>query len=106
MATGQTRYAHDVLRVPALHKDGHSLSIAFTVAMLFAEDKSVASVVAVVRDETARWTEDRALRKRLGELESKLAESNPSSGPNRDPAVQSETQPTACKGRWTVEQAA
>ncbi len=34
MATGQTRYGSDVLRVPALHKDGRTLSIAFTVAML------------------------------------------------------------------------
>ena len=27
MATAQTRYAHDVLRVPAVHKDGRPLSI-------------------------------------------------------------------------------
>src|SRR5439155_11558835 len=34
MSTGQTRYGSDLLRVPALHKEGRTLSIAFTVAML------------------------------------------------------------------------
>ena len=37
METGETRYGNDVLKVPAVHKDGHALSIAFTVAMLFAK---------------------------------------------------------------------
>src|SRR5262245_61332914 len=34
MQTGHTRYGSEVLRVPALHKDGRALSIAFTVALL------------------------------------------------------------------------
>jgi PAS domain S-box-containing protein len=72
MATGQTKYGNDVLRVPAMHKDGHGLSIAFTVALLHTLDKKVAAIVAVIRDETARFTEDRNLRKRLMELESQL----------------------------------
>lgn len=69
METGQTRYGNDVLRVPALHKEGRALSIAFTVAMLYSADKKVTSIIAVIRDETARFTEDRNLRKRLAELE-------------------------------------
>ena len=73
MATGQTKYGNDVLRVPAVHKDGHGLSIAFMVALLHTLDKKVAAIVAVIRDETARFTEDRNLRKRLMELESQLA---------------------------------
>ena len=32
MRTGQTKYGAEVLRVPARHKDGRPLSIAFTVA--------------------------------------------------------------------------
>jgi PAS domain S-box-containing protein len=71
MATGQTRYGHDVLRVPAVHKDGRALSIAFTVALLHAPDQTVTGIVAVIRDETVRFTEDRNLRKRLAELEAK-----------------------------------
>ncbi|HYY25985.1 MAG TPA: PAS domain-containing protein [Candidatus Udaeobacter sp.] len=71
MATGRTRYGSEVLRVPAIHKDERSLSIAFTVALLFSHDGKVDSIVAIVRDETARWNEERALRRRLTELEQK-----------------------------------
>ena len=67
-----TSYGHDVLRVPAMHKDGHTLSIAFTVAMLLAPDGKVSGIAAVMRDETSRFAEERALRKRLMELESQL----------------------------------
>src|SRR5258705_9609414 len=52
MATGQTRYQHDVLRVPAMHKDGRTLSIAFTVGLLLGAQRTVAGVVAVIRDDT------------------------------------------------------
>jgi hypothetical protein len=69
MATGETRYGNDLLRVPALHKEGRPLSIAFTVAMLYTPAGEVSSIVAVVRDETARWNEERALRARVRELE-------------------------------------
>ena len=71
MQTGQTRYGNELLRVPALHKEGHPLSIAFTVAMLHAEDGKVSAIVAIVRDETARWNEERELRGRVKELEAK-----------------------------------
>ena len=73
METGQTRYGNDVLRVPAVHKDGRSISIAFTVALLPAPEGKVGAIVAVVRDESKRFAEDRALRARLTELESKAA---------------------------------
>lgn len=64
LATGETRYGSDVLRVPALHKEGKPLSIAFTVALLPG-----AGIVAVVRDDSARWLAERALRARVRELE-------------------------------------
>jgi PAS domain S-box-containing protein len=73
MATGVTRYGNDVLRVPAVHKDGRSLSIAFTVALLYAEDKKVSSIVSVIRDETSRFEDERKLKKRVTELEMLLA---------------------------------
>jgi PAS domain S-box-containing protein len=69
MATAVTKYGADVLRVPALHKDGHTLSIAFTVSMLFSDDRKVTGIAAIVRDETKRFTEERELRKRLVEAE-------------------------------------
>jgi PAS domain S-box-containing protein len=71
MRTGQTRYGVEVLRVPARHKDGHTLSIAFTVALLPAGDGRIQAIAAIIRDETARWEEERALRRRVAELEAR-----------------------------------
>jgi PAS domain S-box-containing protein len=79
MLTGETRYGSDLLRVPAAHKDGRALSIAFTVAMLRSADGKPAAIAAVIRDETSRFIDERNLRKRLAELEAKLAECNASS---------------------------
>ena len=72
MATGTTKYGHDVLRVPAVDKAGRALSIAFTVAMLFGPDGKVSAIASVIRDETTRFAEERALRKRVTELEAQL----------------------------------
>jgi len=73
MATGTTKYGNDLLRVPATHKDGRAMSIAFTVAMLFTPENKVGAIVAIIRDETTRFAEERALKKRVAELESQLA---------------------------------
>jgi PAS domain S-box-containing protein len=69
MSTGKTKYQADVLRVPARHRDGKTLSIAFSVTLLDAPEGKGRLIAAIVRDETARWNEERALRQRLSELE-------------------------------------
>jgi PAS domain S-box-containing protein len=73
MTSGTTKYGHDLLRVPATHKDGRAMSIAFTVAMLFTPERQVNAVVAIIRDETTRFADERALKKRIAELEARLA---------------------------------
>jgi PAS domain S-box-containing protein len=73
MATGQTRYGTDLLKVPAVDKAGRALSIAFTVALLHDAQGGISAIVAVIRDETVRFTEERALRKRIVELEAQAA---------------------------------
>ena len=73
MASGETRYGHDVLRVPAVHKDGRALSIAFTVSLLHGPQGEIAGIVAVIRDETQSFTEKRNLLKRLAECEGNTA---------------------------------
>jgi hypothetical protein len=60
-----------VLRVPAVHKDGRQLSIAFTVALLHSPEDELIGIVALIRDETSRFQEERNLRKRLAELEAR-----------------------------------
>ena len=72
MATGVTKYGNDLLKVPALHKDGHTMSIAFTVSLVHAADGSVAGIAAVVRDESVRFAQDRETRKRITELEAQV----------------------------------
>jgi PAS domain S-box-containing protein len=69
MDTGITRYGTSLLKVPALHQSGSMLSIAFTVGMLFDENQKVNGIAAVIRDETERFAEERALKKRISELE-------------------------------------
>jgi PAS domain S-box-containing protein len=73
MATGITKYGTDVLRVPAVDKHGRSMSIAFTVALLHASDGKVSAIASVIRDETSRFSQDRALKTRLAELEAQVA---------------------------------
>jgi PAS domain S-box-containing protein len=77
MRTGQTRYGTEVLRVPATHKDERRLSIAFTVALLTDAGGRVTAIAAIVRDETARWAEEQALRRRVAELEKAAPPSAP-----------------------------
>ena len=69
MQTGTTRYGAETLRVPAIHKDGRQLSIAFTVGMIRDASDHVTGIVAVIRDETERWAEEKRLRQRLAERE-------------------------------------
>ena len=76
MATGETRYSRDVLRVPAIHRDGRALSIAFTVGLLYRADRQVTGIVAVIRDDTAEFAEQRKLRKQLAELTGNQARNN------------------------------
>jgi len=72
MATGITRYGQDLLKVPAVGKDGKAMSIAFSVALLRSPDGQVSGILAVIRDETVRFHEEKALRNRIAELEAQV----------------------------------
>ncbi len=63
--TGVTKYGNTLLRVPAVHKDGRSISIAFSVSMLFDDKKEPIAIAAIVRDETERFQEERELKAKL-----------------------------------------
>jgi PAS domain S-box-containing protein len=65
MATGHTAYGDRLLEVPAVHRDGRTLSVAFTVTLLGDPGRAPSHIVAVLRDETARWNERRDLLARL-----------------------------------------
>jgi PAS domain S-box-containing protein len=74
MATGETEYAGRMLAVPALRADGERISIEFTVTLLRDATGGVWGIGAIVRDVTARWAQDRALRRELEDLRGSLAE--------------------------------
>jgi PAS domain S-box-containing protein len=69
MQTGKTKYGHTLLRVPALHKDGRSISIAFSVCMIFDGEQQPMAIAAIIRDETERFQEERRLKEKLATFE-------------------------------------
>jgi PAS domain S-box-containing protein len=72
MATGKTRYGRDLLKVPAICKDGTRISLEFSIALLRDETGELLGPVAVIRDVTARWEQDKATKERLAALEAKV----------------------------------
>jgi PAS domain S-box-containing protein len=79
MKTGRTQYSRDVLAVPALRKDGTRISIEFTIALIRDVNGKLLGPAAILRDVTARWNQDKDLRKRLAALEAQVKKLNPSS---------------------------
>jgi signal transduction histidine kinase len=74
METGVTRYATEVLAVPALRKDGAPLSIEFTIQLVRGDGGEILGAAAIVRDVTARWTRERETRRKVQELEARVKE--------------------------------
>jgi PAS domain S-box-containing protein len=74
METGVTRYGSgQLLAVPALRKDGASISIEFSIQLLRDEAGAILGPVAVIRDVRERWKREKELHKRLKELEGRAA---------------------------------
>lgn len=72
MKSGQTKYGHDPLAVPALTKDGRRISIEFFIVLLRDEAGEVLGAGAFISDVSARWERDKALRAKLAALESQI----------------------------------
>jgi PAS domain S-box-containing protein len=66
--TGQTRYAEsDLLSVPAIRKDGSTISVQFTVTPIKDQTGKLIGMAAVMRDVTKQFQEMRALKRKLGD---------------------------------------
>jgi PAS domain S-box-containing protein len=66
--TGKSRYGQgDVLSVPAVRKDGATISVEFTIVPLQSSGQMI-GMVAIMRDVTRRFDEMRALKRKLAEL--------------------------------------
>jgi PAS domain S-box-containing protein len=71
MATGKTKYATDLLKVPAVRKDGSSISLEFSVVLI---GRPVLGVAAILRDVTADWQERKDLARRIADAEARVKE--------------------------------
>ena len=69
MPSGRSTYAHELLAVPALHKDGSRISVEFTMVVIRDDQGAILGAAAIIRDVSARWAQDRARERRLAELE-------------------------------------
>jgi PAS domain S-box-containing protein len=70
MATGVSRYGSgDLLAVPAITKDGRTISIEFTIQMLKGPAGEILGPVATIRDVTKRFQREKEMARRLKELE-------------------------------------
>jgi PAS domain S-box-containing protein len=78
MASGVTRYgAGDLLAVPAVTKEGHTISVEFTIQMLRSGSGEITGIVATLRDVTKRFLREKELARRIKELEEKVRGSSP-----------------------------
>jgi len=69
MATGETVYGTKLLAVPALHRDGHRISVEFSIVMVRDAGGALTGVATIMRDVTGRWQKEKALKERLAALE-------------------------------------
>src|SRR4051812_33342087 len=66
MRTGRSRYGEgQLLAVPAIRKDGASISVEFTIVPFADESGQMIGIAAVMRDVTARFEELRTLRRQV-----------------------------------------
>jgi len=72
MDTSETRYGNELLKVPALRKNGKRLSIEFSILLVRDPQNEIIGSAAVMRDVTERWKKEKALNEKLKSLENRL----------------------------------
>ena len=77
MKTGKSRYGRELLKVPAIRKDGTSISVEFTIVLVRNQRNEIIGTAAIIRDATERWEQEKELKQKIKLLESRLAEESP-----------------------------
>jgi PAS domain S-box-containing protein len=72
METGKSRYGKELLKVPALRKDGRRISVEFTIILIRDGRNKIIGAAAIIRDVTERWQQEKELNERLKSLEGQL----------------------------------
>ena len=72
MDTGKTRYGTELLKVPALRKDGERISVEFSIVLIRDHQNKILGSAAIMIDVTERWKHEKKLKERLNFLEDQL----------------------------------
>ena len=72
LAVGETQYRGQALPTRSLRKDGTTIYVELTFAIVRDRDGTVCGALAHARDITARWAQEREQRARLRALEQQL----------------------------------
>jgi PAS domain S-box-containing protein len=73
METGESRYGKELLKVPAIRKDGTSISVEFTIMLVRNLRNEIMGTAAIIRDVTERWKQEKELKQKIRLLEEKSA---------------------------------
>jgi PAS domain S-box-containing protein len=65
MTTGITSYGDKLLAVPAIKNDGTPISIEFSIRLVHSSTGELIGSAAIIRDVTARWKKEKALKEKL-----------------------------------------
>ena len=77
MKTGETRYGKELLKVPAIRKDGTRLSVEFTIMLIRNPEDEIVGIAAIMRDVTERWMHEKEMKQQIKLLESKSGSQSP-----------------------------
>ena len=74
LGEGKTKYSGQALPTRSFRKDGATIYVELTFAIIHDRDAAVIGALAHARDISERWASEREQRQRLRELEQKLNE--------------------------------
>ncbi len=72
METGESRYGSELLKVPAIRKDGSTISVEFAILLVRNHQNEIIGTAAIIRDVTEGWKQEKELKQKLKFLEDQL----------------------------------
>lgn len=75
LVAGRTKYSGTAMPTRSMRRDGSTIYVELTFAIIHGPDGQVIGALAHARDITERWARDREQRQRLRALEQQLGES-------------------------------
>jgi PAS domain S-box-containing protein len=72
MTSGQTKYSGQMLATRSRHKDGRKIYVELAFGIIKSDSEQILGALALARDITRRYTEEKSIRERMIELERQL----------------------------------